>query len=527
MPARLPQLRRSLGPWLLGAGALLVALALGVVILAPSRLSSSPLLGPLASIVAPQSTEVPPQAAASAPEPTLVAVQNQTAQTETSTAPQAAPAASQTEPASPFAGISTPPPEPPKRTGMVHHLVTSGEVLWQIADQYGLRPETVVWANDLDNPDLLQVGEDLLIPPEDGVLYTIRPGDRLADVVVRYGVDFQAVVAANGLADADQIVAGTDIFLPGGRPIAITPASTADGVAAPANPDAEQDTAVVGAAVALPDNIDDLLSAGWLSTLHGTGLLKTADRGSTLLHALPGGARLERLDGFKNGRIQVRDPGDGKTRQAMTGWVSAVDVDLGRGPAARELPQAYPLDTAMDISHVFAPYRSQLDGAPFAEANCGPTALGMALDAFGLDIAPRELRAEALEAQHMYGNGVGTLITALAQVVQEHGLSALDLRDEDGNLRHWGLDDIRAHIQAGHPVIVQVRYRSLPGRGGAYYFGDHYILVTGIVGDGFLYNDPIDIDGLGWDRTISGGALRVAMNASDQRYAYTAVAVAR
>jgi hypothetical protein len=76
-------------------------------------------------------------------------------------------------------------------------------------------------------------------------------------------------------------------------------------------------------------------------------------------------------------------------------------------------------------------------------------------------------------------------------------------------------------------VIVQVRYRSLPGRGGVYYFGDHYILVTGVVGDGFLYNDPIDIDGLGWDRAISGAALRVAMNASDQRYAYAAVAVGR
>jgi hypothetical protein len=182
----------------------------------------------------------------------------------------------------------------------------------------------------------------------------------------------------------------------------------------------------------------------------------------------------------------------------------------------------------MDISHVFAPYRTQLDGSAYAEANCGPTAVGMALEAFGVLVPSRQLRAAALDAQHMYGNGVGTLITALAQVVQQNGLSANDLRDEAGQLRRWGLDDIRAHIQRGQPVIVQVRYRSLPGRGGAYYFGDHYILVTGLVGDGFLYNDPIDIDGRpGWDRTISGAALGVAMNASDQRYAYTAVAVGR
>ena len=76
-------------------------------------------------------------------------------------------------------------------------------------------------------------------------------------------------------------------------------------------------------------------------------------------------------------------------------------------------------------------------------------------------------------------------------------------------------------------MIVQVRYRSLPGRGGAYYFGDHYILVTGVVGDGFLYNDPIDIDGLGWDRVMSADRLRTAMDASDRRYAFSAFAVSR
>ena len=90
---------------------------------------------------------------------------------------------------SPFAGIAEPPPEPPKRTAMITHTVAADEVLWQIADHYHLRPETVLWANDLDDPDLLLVGQQLLIPPQDGVLYTIRPGDRLADVAERYGVD--------------------------------------------------------------------------------------------------------------------------------------------------------------------------------------------------------------------------------------------------------------------------------------------------------------------------------------------------
>ncbi|HLZ31595.1 MAG TPA: LysM peptidoglycan-binding domain-containing protein [Chloroflexota bacterium] len=463
-------------------------------------------------------TQPPPQAAASAPEPTLAAVQ----QTQTQTL-GATPVA--TVEASPFAGIVVPPAAAPARQGLVQHTVVAGEVLWQIAEQYQLRPETILWANDIADPDLLLVGQQLTIPATDGVLYTVQPGDRLADVANRYGVDLQAVVASNGLGDANQLQAGVDIFLPGGRPLAA--ARDASSTAAPGAPSDDQDAAVTGPVVALPDNIDALLGAGWLRAQRATDLYKTSARDSTTLQQLPAGARLERVDGFSGGRIQVRDAGDGRTREAMTGWVAAVDLDVGKAPAARELPQAYPDDTAMDIAQVFAPYRSQLDGSPYAPANCGPTAAGMALEAFGISVPARELRAAALDAQHMHGNGVGTLITALAQVVEDNGLSAMDLRDDTGAIRRWSLDDIRAHVRQGHPVIVQVRYRSLPGRGGVYYFGDHYILITGVVGDGFLYNDPIDIDGLGWDRQISGAALRVAMNASDQRYAYSAVAVGR
>jgi LysM repeat protein len=491
--------------WLLSAA----VVAILIVAIIPVRLLTS--VSPTESPV----TEPPPQAAASAPEPTLVALAT------LEPTPDATPAV-----ASPFAGIAEPPPQPPERTGPVHHTVAEGEVLWQIAEQYNLRPETILWANDIQDPDLLLIGQDLVIPPTDGVTYTVRPGDGLADVAGRYGVDLQAIISSNHLEDADQIQAGTDLFLPGGRPLTAS-APTSDADTAQADTTNDQAEAATGEALLLPDNIDAMLSAGWLTASRLTNLYKTVDANSINLHQLPMGARLERVSGVNHGRIQVRDPGDGRTRQAMTGWVNAADLDVGRSPVTRELPKAYPSDTAMDINHVFAPYRSQLDGSVYAEANCGPTALGMALDAFGVDVAPRQLRAEALDAQHMYGNGTGTLITALAQVAEEHGLSSLDLRDEDGSIRRWSLDDIRGHIQRGQPVIVQVRYRSLPGRGGAYYFGDHYILVTGVVGDGFLYNDPIDVDGLGWDRVISGAALRTAMNASDTRYAYSAVAIGR
>jgi LysM repeat protein len=405
---------------------------------------------------------------------------------------------------------------------VVTHEVTAGEVLWQIAEQYEVRPETILWANDIADADLLLVGQQLTIPPEDGVLYTVRDGDRLSEVAARYGIELDAIVRANALDNADEVQSGIDIFLPGARPMGGTAA--AGGAASPAATD--QAEAAAGEAVALPANIEALLSAGWLRTQQAAPLYKTADRSSSVLHPLPPSARLERLDGPRGGRLQVRDTGDGKTRQAMTGWVEAASLAPGSAPSSRELPLAYPADTDMDIAHVFAPYRSQMDGSPYAEANCGPTAVGMAMEALGVSVAPRQVRAAALDAQHIYGNHVGTLITALAQVAQQHGLSVAGLYD-GGGVHRWSLDELRAQVAQGHPVVVQVRYRSLPGRGGAYYYGDHYIVVTGVVKAGFLYNDPMDFDGIGWDRVISADRLRTAMNASDQRYAYAAFAIGR
>lgn len=424
----------------------------------------------------------------------------------------------------PFAGIDQPPPAPPQRTDFTTYVIQPGDTVWEIAQQFNLRPETILWSNNITNPDLIIMGQKLTIPPIDGVSYTVQDGDHLADVANRYGVDVASIIKIDKLADPDQLVTGTDLFLPGGRPLAPT-ASAPQAVATDDGSDDGQVAASVGTPIPLPDNIDDLLAAGWLQVTDDVPLYRTADANASVLDQLPSGTQVERVDGVSLGRIEVRDPGDGHTRQAMSGWVDAVSLDVGHAPPSRALPLSYPEDTLMDLPQVFAPYRTQLDGSAYEEANCGPTAVGMAMAAFGVSLPAPTVRAEALAAQHMSGNNVGTLITALADVVQQNGLTAYGLLGDDGSIQSWSTDDVRAQLQLDDPVVVQVRYRSLPGRENTAFYGDHYILVTGLVPDGFLYNDPIDYDGLGWDRVMSDQRLDMAMNASDSRYSHAAFGV--
>jgi LysM repeat protein len=421
-------------------------------------------------------------------------------------------------PSTEFAALAEPAPEiHGPRTDLVEYGIRDGDTLLTIAEEFGLRAETLVWANDLDDPDLIVSGQKLKIPPVDGLYYTVHAGDGLHAIALRFGIDLTAVITNNQIEDADSVVEGTRLFLPGARPLA---PGTGDAVVNAPDPFVDVDSAL---SPPLPDNIDALLSAGWLNVSSETMLFNEAGR---RLHSLPTGVRLERAGGLSGRRIQVRDPGDGSSRQAMTGYVDAAMLQVGRAPSPRELPRSYPQATRMDISHVFVPYRSQLDGGPWALANCGPTSLSMVLASFGIGVTPAEVRPKVLAAQGIYGNGTGTLLTALAKVAESFGLKALDLYDGN-DINRWTNDEIRDHLRQGQPVIAQVYYRRLPGNEGVAYYADHYVVITGILDDGFLYNDPINVDGPGWDRVISGERLRAAMDVSDARYKYAAFATGK
>ncbi len=109
------------------------------------------------------------------------------------------------------------------RTNALRYKVEQGDSVFSIATAYNLQPESVLWANyDTlnDDPQMLEVGLDLNIPPVDGVFYRWREGDTIQGVADRYKVDPDAILAypGNRLDMTDpKITPGDYIMIPGGR----------------------------------------------------------------------------------------------------------------------------------------------------------------------------------------------------------------------------------------------------------------------------------------------------------------------
>jgi LysM repeat protein len=108
------------------------------------------------------------------------------------------------------------------REEITTYVVKSGDTIFGIAYQFGIQPETIMWANGRfveDNPDLLHVGQELIILPVDGVYHQVGKGDTITKIAGTFKVEPQAIVdyPLNSLdSDDPQISVGQWIVVPGG-----------------------------------------------------------------------------------------------------------------------------------------------------------------------------------------------------------------------------------------------------------------------------------------------------------------------
>lgn len=106
------------------------------------------------------------------------------------------------------------------------HTVEPGESVESIAEKYGVKPDTVRWANTFPPGLGLQPGQQLIILPVDGVLHTVARGQTLLAIAELYDVPLEDVIRQNHI-QGGVIIAGQELIIPGGHPILQRPADIA------------------------------------------------------------------------------------------------------------------------------------------------------------------------------------------------------------------------------------------------------------------------------------------------------------
>ena len=113
------------------------------------------------------------------------------------------------------------------RLEIVFYEVQTGDSLFGIADNFGLKPETILWGNfDVlqDNPHSLQPGQQLNIAPVDGTIHLWSQGESLIGIADFFEVAARDIIDWPGnkinpeidLEETD-ITPDTMIMIPGGK----------------------------------------------------------------------------------------------------------------------------------------------------------------------------------------------------------------------------------------------------------------------------------------------------------------------
>lgn len=108
------------------------------------------------------------------------------------------------------------------RLDIITYTVQLGDTVYDLSQRFHISPETLMWANGNleDNPDLLRLGQKLVVLPVSGVYHKAVKGDTVTTIAKKYKVPASAIAgyAWNKLTDINQpLTIGQMLIVPGGE----------------------------------------------------------------------------------------------------------------------------------------------------------------------------------------------------------------------------------------------------------------------------------------------------------------------
>ena len=125
------------------------------------------------------------------------------------------------------APTAPPTPTPTSTPEAFIYVVRGGDTLDSIASEFGTSLNAIIAVNDLENPDILSIGQEIEIPQDAPVVRnsdgTVRPGERthivvqgdtLLEIALQYGKPLDDILAANNITAANLIQVGQELIIP-------------------------------------------------------------------------------------------------------------------------------------------------------------------------------------------------------------------------------------------------------------------------------------------------------------------------
>jgi LysM repeat protein len=112
-------------------------------------------------------------------------------------------------------------PGPGPCPGGFPYIIKSGDTFYNIARNYGISVEALTAANHGIDPNLLGIGQQICVPaaapptqPCPGRIYTVEPGDTFYRIARKFGYTLDALLTANPGVNPDTLQTGQTLCLP-------------------------------------------------------------------------------------------------------------------------------------------------------------------------------------------------------------------------------------------------------------------------------------------------------------------------
>jgi LysM repeat protein len=102
------------------------------------------------------------------------------------------------------------------------YVVQTGDTAFSIAQRFNTTVDAIAWANQLVNPWNIYGGQELVIPEatgvstssDEGYIHVVQPGESLYSIATAYNTTVWAIAVANNLPNPQVIYVGETLLIP-------------------------------------------------------------------------------------------------------------------------------------------------------------------------------------------------------------------------------------------------------------------------------------------------------------------------